>query len=274
MQVRSALDQARQQIDAIDARVLLQHSTGMSRAALQAHPERTLDEATCTQFLALVARRAAGEPVAYLTGQREFYGRAFDVDDAVLIPRPETEHLVEAAARVMAGGHAPSVLDLGTGSGVVAITLALLVPQAVVTAVDASAHALAVAQRNARRLDAAVSWVQSDWFAALGGQRFDVIVSNPPYIAAHDPHLQQGDLRFEPHTALTDGSVDGLASVRHIIAGAPEHLKPGGWLWLEHGFDQAAAIQARLALAGFEHVSSERDLAGIERVTGGQFPII
>lgn len=272
MRLDAALARARALIGAVDARVLMQQVSGLSAAGLIAEGARALSASELETFEALVARRAAGEPVAYLVGAREFFGRMFGVSPAVLIPRPETEHLIEMALRVLAEVERPRVLDMGTGSGVIAITLALEKPGARVTAVDASSAALEVARDNAARLGAKVHFVESDWFAAIEDARFDLIVANPPYIAANDAHLGEGDLRFEPRGALTDQSVDGLASVRAIIAGAPAHLAAGGWLWLEHGYDQAAACRALLVDAGFTQVTSERDLAGIERASGGRLP--
>ena len=272
MRVAEALLKAREVMDAIDARVLLQYATGLDRAALIAHPERELTAPQAAHFASLVSRRAQGEPIAYLTGTREFYGREFITTPAVLIPRPETEHLVDIALKSLANQKAPRILDLGTGSGAIAITLALERPDAQVIAADISNEAQAIAEKNARRLNANVIFKQSNWYAALESQRFDLIVSNPPYIAAADPHLNQGDLRFEPHGALTDNSTDGMASLRAIMTQAPQHLAPGGWLWVEHGFDQAAACRCLLQQAGFESISSEKDLAGIERLTGGAWP--
>lgn len=262
-----------------EARLLLAHVLARPVAWLLAHDDDVLTEVVREDFLALVARREAGEPLAYLLGRREFYGREFTVSPAVLIPRPETELLVELARaelallqKVGAGDTPtlrPTILDLGTGSGCIALTLALECPQTQVTAVDASLGALAAAQDNARRLGANVRCVHSDWFAALEGERFDLIVGNPPYIAAADPHLGQGDLRHEPRSALASGE-DGLAAIRRIIREAPTHLQSGGRLWLEHGFDQAAAVRALLTAAGFEAIEQHRDLAGIVRISGGR----
>ena len=216
-----------------------------------------------------MARRLAGEPIAYLVGQREFFGLAFAVSEAVLIPRPDTELLVELALeRLPQHG---KVLDMGTGSGAIAVALAHTRPDAAVTALDVSEAALAVAQGNAARNGAAVRFLHSDWFGALGGEVFDLVVSNPPYIAHGDVHLAQGDLRFEPVDALTDHG-DGLSALRTIVAGAPAHLAAQGWLLMEHGYDQAAAVRAQLTAAGYSDVQSWRDLAGIERVSGGRRP--
>lgn len=265
-----ALQAARARIDAVDARLLLQHATGLSHAQLVAYPERMVDAAQLAAFDALVARRAAGEPVAYLIGWREFYGRRFAVAPGVLIPRPDTELLVELALARVREKPAPRILDLGTGSGILAITLALELPGARVLACDRSPDALDVARANAGALDARVEFVASDWYAALGAHRFDLIVSNPPYIAPDDAHLAQGDLRFEPRAALTDGSRDGLDSLRAVVSGAPAHLAPGGWLLVEHGWDQAPACRDLLGRAGFTEIASLADLAGIARVAAGR----
>jgi release factor glutamine methyltransferase len=256
-------------IDPLDARVLLQEVLGVGHAYLIAHPERVLGAAEHARFAALVERRRAGEPVAYLVGWREFYGGRFHVDPAVLIPRPETELLVDQALERMPAGRALRVLDLGTGSGNIAVTLALERPQAAVTAVDRSAAALAVAAGNAVALGAQVDWRCGDWLAPVAGERFDLIVSNPPYVAAGDPHLARGDLRFEPPHALVAGA-DGLASIRHLVAAAGRCLEPGGWLLFEHGCDQAEACAALLHAAGYVEAFGALDLAGQPRVSGGR----
>jgi release factor glutamine methyltransferase len=267
MIVGGALAQARDLFAASEARLLLQHVLGASAADLAAHPERQLDPGQSACYAELVARRAAGEPIAYLTGSREFYGREFRVSPAVLIPRPETELLVEVSLSKVSRRDTPGILDLGAGSGCVAITLALE-SAAEVTAVDVSIDALAVASGNAKRLGARVGFVASDWFSAIDSE-FDLIVANPPYVAAGDPHLAEGDLRFEPMEALACG-VDGLAAIRRIVADAPAYLRPGGWLLLEHGYDQAAAVREFLMAAGFTEIEQHRDLAGIARVSGGR----
>lgn len=276
--VTAALAAARANIPSGEARRLLAHLLIRSTAWLEAHRDEPLTARQLTLFSALVARRAAGEPVAYLVGQREFYGRDFVVTPAVLIPRPETELLVDvvlAKVSVTAGnplfgaGGTARILDLGTGSGCIAITLALELPMVQVTAVDASPEALSVARDNAARLGAAVTFIESDWFAALQAERFDLIVANPPYVASGDPHLEAGDLRFEPASALTDHA-DGLAAIRHIVAAAPRCLNPDGWLFLEHGYDQAAAVNDLLVTAGFARIEQHHDLAGIVRVSGGK----
>ncbi|OAM31491.1 protein-(glutamine-N5) methyltransferase, release factor-specific [Eikenella longinqua] len=217
----------------------------------------------------LAARRRRGEPMAYLLGSREFYGRPFRVSPAVLIPRPETELLVEAALeRLPPGGR---LWDLGTGSGIIALTVALERPDAAVRASDISPAALAVAQANAAALGANIEWAQGSWFAALPATegQFDIIASNPPYIEAADQHLQQGDLRFEPAAALTDFA-DGLSHIRTLAAQARGYLKPGGWLLLEHGWNQGAAVRAILAEHGWQQVETLPDLAGLDRVSIGQ----
>jgi release factor glutamine methyltransferase len=270
--IAAALQAARGQIDIGEARLLLRHVLGASTAWLEAHRDDALSRDALEAFAVLVERRACGEPIAYVLGFREFYGREFSVTPATLIPRPETELLVEVAlgkagAAGTAGG-VRQVLDLGTGSGCVAITLALELPEALVAAADISPEALAIAHANATLLNADVSFVESDWFERFADQRFDVVVGNPPYVAAGDPHLEQGDLRFEPPGALHCGA-DGLDAIRRIVAAAPRHLVPGGWLLLEHGYDQAAALAELLAAAGFADIEQHRDLAGIVRVSGG-----
>lgn len=278
----SALQAATQAIGRLEARLLLQHVTGLTASALLAHPEHALHAEPCTRYQALVARRAAGEPMAYLLGQREFYGRDFSVAPGVLIPRPETELLVEQGLAKIAGIQATPVrvLDLGCGSGCIGISLALERTDAQVTAVDASREALAISQQNAARHQASLRLLHGDWFNALApamddtpstadtGTGFHLIVSNPPYIAADDPHLQQGDLRHEPGSALASGK-DGLDALRQIISQAPRWLQHGGWLLCEHGYDQASAVRTLLQQAGYQHIEQHRDLAGIVRVSGG-----
>jgi len=258
-------------LDALDNRVLLCHALGLSRVGLITQSERALSAQEAQRFAALVQRRLDGEPVAYIVGQREFFGLPFEVSPAVLIPRPDTELLVELTLeRLPSQGAGGRVLDMGTGSGAIAVAVAHTRPDADVTALDVSADALAMAARNAASNQARVRFLQSDWYAALAAtEAFDVIASNPPYIASGDRHLSEGDLRYEPASALTDHA-DGLSALRTIIAGAPAHLKPQGWLLMEHGYDQAAAVRALLAGAGYMDVQSWRDLAGIERVTGGR----
>lgn len=268
--IAGALEWARKRIDSVDARILLRHVLQCRASRLVAFPEARLEQAQWSEFNALVERRAAGEPVAYLVGGRAFYGYDLVVTPAVLIPRPDTELLVELALAHFGDKPGARVLDLGTGSGALAVALALELPDAEVTAVDRSREALLVAMANAARLGASVSFVLSDWFSALRGDRFHLIVANPPYIAAGDPHLEQGDLRFEPQTALASGP-EGLDDLAQIAAEAPHHLEPGGWLFMEHGYDQASRVRSLLTDAGFASIASHRDLAGIERVTGGQW---
>ncbi|MGV7211079.1 peptide chain release factor N(5)-glutamine methyltransferase [Oxalobacteraceae bacterium A2-2] len=260
--------QRRPLLDPVDQRILVCHALGLPRVALITQAERVLTADEAGRLSALLQRRLDGEPVAYLTGSREFYGLAFEVGPAVLIPRPDTELLVELALeRLPPRGR---VLDLGTGSGAIAVSLAHSRPDASVTALDVSEQALAVAARNAARHGAAVRFLRSDWYGALeADQRYQLVVSNPPYIAAGDSHLAQGDLRYEPSGALTDFA-DGLTALRSIATGAPAHLLAGGWLLMEHGYDQAAAVRELLVQLGYGEVQSWRDLAGIERVTGGR----
>ena len=266
------------QLPRAEARRLLASLTGQPLTWFMAHGDDPADPDTTACFQALAERRRAGEPLAYLLGQQEFYGRPFAVSPAVLIPRADTETLVETALeqllllRQQRRAVPLSLLELGTGSGIIAITLALEAPDTEVHAVERSPDALAVAQQNAKALRADnIHWHAGSWWQALASRRrFDLIVSNPPYIAANDHHLQQGDLRFEPPQALAAGP-DGLDDLRIIIGGAPTHLNPGGWLLLEHGYDQEAPVQALLRDAGFADVFTRRDLAGQPRVSGGQW---
>jgi release factor glutamine methyltransferase len=267
MKFGEALTGARKLLPPNEARLLLMHVTGATATTLAAHPEQELRPAQTAQFMSLLKRRMAGEPIAYLTGSREFYGHDFVVSPMVLIPRPETEHLVECAVAKARGMASPRLLDLGTGSGCLAITLALEL-HAEVVAADISADALALARRNAERLGARVEFVESDWYASVN-ERFDLIVTNPPYVAEGDPHLTEGDLRFEPMRALACGA-DGLTAIRTIVAGAPAHLEPDGWLFFEHGYDQAQAAHDLLAAEGFADIEQHQDLAGIVRVSGGR----
>jgi release factor glutamine methyltransferase len=257
-------------LDPADARVLLRATLRAGDAQLAAHPERRLTAPEREAFLALVERRRAGEPVAYLAGEREFYSLAFKVAPAVLIPRPETEGLVDWALERLPPEASPLALDLGTGSGCVAIAIAKHRPRARVTATDISAGALALARENAARHGAGIEFLQSDWFAALGERRFDLIVSNPPYVAEDDPHLAQGDLRFEPRAALAAGA-RGLDAIETIVEQAVRRLRPGGWLLLEHGEEQGACVRALLAAAGYRGIETRQDLAARERITGARF---
>jgi len=257
---------------AVDARLLLQHVTGATIAQIVSYPGRQLGPVDRMRFESLVSRRAAGEPIAYLLGEREFYSRAFAVTPGVLIPRPETEGLVDAAlARLPAEG-TPEVVDLGTGSGCVGITLALEHPKARVLAIDASVDAITVARRNAQTLECSnIDFVIGDWLQGIDGHRLAMVVANPPYIAAADFHLGQGDLRFEPRSALSPGD-DALAAIREIVGQAPVALARGGWLILEHGHDQGPAVRKLMSARGFIDVFTDRDLAGHDRITGGRMP--
>ncbi len=268
MTIAAVLAEAQAAIGRSEARLLLRHQLRCDDAWLIAHGDESCADSDVQALRARVARRVAGEPVAYITGTREFYGREFAVSPAVLIPRPETEMLVELALQRLPRG--ATVLDLGTGSGCIGVTLAAERPDLRLTLIDASAEALELAQANARRwAPANTTLLQSDWFSALSGQRFAMIVSNPPYIASGDSHLAQGDLRFEPRAALVAGD-DGLEDIRGIVTSAPAHLAAGGWLLFEHGYDQHAACTALLQQAGYREVFSARDLAGILRVSGGR----
>lgn len=269
MTLGEALAAARQKIDRLDARLLLEYATGCSHADLLARPETPVIAPAWAQFAEWVERRAAGEPLAYLVGEAEFRGRVFQVSPEVLIPRPETEVLIDLALDRLNTKKSARVVDLGTGSGIVAISLALECPQAGIVAVDLSPGAISVARNNAGRLGAAVDFRQGDWFTPLAGECFDLIVSNPPYVAGGDPHLSRDGLVFEPQMALTDGA-DGLACIRHIVAAAPHYLNQGGWLLLEHGYDQGEACRNLLTAAGFKAPFTHPDLAGTDRVSGGQ----
>lgn len=257
--------QALRALDPREARLLLAHVTGLAEASVLAHPERELGAAARARFLELAARRGRGEPIAYLVGEKEFYGLRLRVDPSVLIPRPETELLVELALARMPG----SALDLGTGSGAVALALKRHLPAARVVAVEASPAALAIASGNARRLGLALEFRQGAWFEPVAGERFELVVSNPPYVAEGDPHLGEGDLRFEPRAALVAGA-DGLDAIRAIVAATPAHLRPGGWLLLEHGLGQDEAVRNLMRGAGLEEIATWPDLSGIARVSGGR----
>ena len=261
--------QASLPLDRLENRILLCHALGVTRVGLITQSERVLTEAEAALLARLVARRLAGEPIAYIVGKREFFGLDFAVSDAVLIPRPDTELLVELAIERLAPR--ARLLDMGTGSGAIAVAVAHQRPDAEVTAIDVSESALAVARGNAQANGARVRFAQSDWYGALPGEVFDLIASNPPYIAAGDAHLGRGDLRFEPAGALTDRA-DGLSALRIIASGAPAHLAAQGWLLMEHGYDQAASVRLMLLAQGFTEVQSWPDLSGIERVTGGRAP--
>ena len=274
--VRTLLAAARQRLGGEDAvwesELLLSAVLGRPRSWLHAHPEAVPSAAQATQFEDWLLRRAMGEPVAYLLGRRGFWTFELDVGPGCLIPRPETELLLEEALARMPVDAAIEVADLGTGSGAVAVALAQERPLARVLASDLSAEALALARTNVRRLglEARVRCVQGDWYAAAAGARFHLVVSNPPYLGETDPHLVQGDLRFEPRQALVSGA-DGLEALRTLIAGAPAHLHAGGWLLLEHGADQGPAVRRLLSEAGFADVQSVRDLQFHERVSVGRW---
>ncbi len=253
-----------------DAEALLLHVLQQPRSWLFAHADEVPDMDVQTAYATLVERRAAGEPVAYITGRRGFWSLELEVTSATLIPRPETELLVELALQRLPSVAACNVADLGTGSGAVALAIARERPRARVVATDASAAALAVAQRNAQRLGLGnVAFVHGDWLAPLAGQHFDLIVSNPPYIEAADPHLAQGDLRFEPPAALASGP-DGLDAIRRIVRDARAHLHPDAWLLFEHGWNQGLAARVLLAEAGYADVFSALDLEQRDRVSGGR----
>jgi release factor glutamine methyltransferase len=254
--------------------VLLLHALGRpphDRAWLLAHSDDALDAATQAIFETNVQRRLNTEPMAYITGQKEFFGLTLQVDRRVLDPRADTETLVEWALSCLADASSPDVVDLGTGSGAIALALKHARPDATISAVDASADALAVASTNAERLGLPVTFHHGSWLAPLDGHTFDAIVSNPPYVASDDEHLAA--LKHEPLSALASG-VDGLDDIRIIVREASQHLKPNGWLLIEHGYDQAHAVQALLGNQGFVNVQSRPDLAGILRCTGGQWPTV
>lgn len=270
MKVDAALRAARAQgVDRLDAQALLAAVLERPRSWLIAHGDAPLDARTAERYASLLARRAGGEPLAYLLGEREFFGLSLAVTPDVLVPRPDTETLVDWALELLPADACVQVADLGTGSGAIALALASRRPSLQVTAVDASAAALAVARGNGERLGLTVEWLESDWCASLRGRRFALIASNPPYVAEGDPHL--AELGHEPQHALTAGS-DGLADIRRIVAEVPPVLEPGGWLLLEHGHDQAEAVAALLDAAGFAQIATRRDLAGLPRCTGGRQP--
>jgi release factor glutamine methyltransferase len=275
--VAAALADARARgIDRLDAQLMLARVLATTRTALIAHDERVLDADELARWSAWLGRRAGGEPLAYLLGEKEFHGLVLEVTADVLVPRPETELVVEwasalvAARRSRAGATAtaaPRIVDLGTGSGAIALALKQLHPDAHVVATDVSHAAMAVAARNAARTGLAIECVEGSWWEPLAGRRFEVAVSNPPYVADGDRHLAA--LRHEPHAALAAGA-DGLGALRAIVAAAPAHLCDGGWIVLEHGFDQGSAVRDLLTAAGFGAVETRRDLAGLERATAGR----
>lgn len=268
--VDTLLRAARVRLQPGEAELLLAHVLERPHAWLYAHDDARVPDDLAERFAGMVQRREAGEPIAYLTGARGFWRFDLAVTPATLIPRPETERLVELALERISPAIGISVADMGTGSGAIALALACERPRARVVASDVSADALAIARANARALNLDnVEFRQGDWWTALAGERFGLVASNPPYIAAGDPHLDEGDLRFEPAAALASG-VDGLDAIRTIVAGAPAHLEPGGWLLLEHGWDQGAAVRRLLEHAGFADVATREDLEGRDRVTLGR----
>ena len=272
-EVRHAIGDATRRLgDRFDAEVLLQHVLRRPPSWLVAHADDVLSLADEQAFRELVQRRLSGEPVAYITGRRGFWSLELEVTPATLIPRPETELLVELVLARISEERPADVVDLGTGSGAIALAIGTERPQARILGIDASAAALEVAVRNARRLCIPnVRFVEGDWLAPLGDRRVDLIVSNPPYIEADDPHLAQGDLRFEPAGALASGA-DGLDDIRRIVADARAHLQPGGWLLFEHGWNQGEACRALLQAAGYTEVFTAQDLEQRDRVSGGRHP--
>lgn len=270
-ELREVLAAATQRLgERIDAEALLLHVLDKPRSWLFAHADEQMEMDVQTAFAELVERRAQGEPVAYLVGQREFWSMQLEVTPATLIPRPETERLVELALQRLPTDHACALADLGTGSGAIALALARERPLANVTATDASAPALEVARRNAQRLQLSnVGFVHGDWLTPLGDRRFDLIVSNPPYIEAADEHLARGDLRFEPASALASGA-DGLDDIRRIVHDARAHLESGGWLLFEHGWNQGDAARALLEASGYAEVFTAQDIEQRDRVSGGR----
>lgn len=267
----ASVDAARGELARLDADVLTAHAVGCSRGTLYAFPERPVSAEQARRLADFVRRRQRGEPLAYIVGRREFWSLTLRVDPRVLIPRPETECLVDAAlARI--GDAATRVLDLGTGSGAIALAVAASRPHARVVGVDRDAGCIDAARENAARLGLTATFRESDWFSAFGrDERFDVVVANPPYVADGDPHLERDGLRFEPRDALVAGA-DGLAALRRIVGAAPNHLVRGGWLCVEHGHDQGAPVRELFRARGFEAVETTPDLAGIPRVTCGHAP--
>jgi len=249
-----------------EAEILLRAVLGCERVYLIAHAEDAVDPPKARMAQAWFARRRSGEPVSYITGWREFYGLKLRVTPAVLIPRSETEQLVDLALQRIPSGSSALVLELGTGSGAIAVAFASLRPEWRITATDVSEKALDVARRNSQEHAVEIDFARSDWFESIGPEPFDLIVSNPPYVAAGDPHLERGDVRFEPRLALVGGD-DGLACIRRIAAGARQYLRPGGSLLLEHGYDQASSCIALLSELGYDGVADFRDLSGLPRVS-------
>lgn len=253
-----------------EAELMLCRVTGLTRTQLRTYPEKDVSDTQQKQLSAWVQRRSQGEPLAYILGDTEFYGLKLSVTPHTLIPRQDTELLVDAALELIPERASWTVLDMGTGTGAIAIAIAHHRPIAQVTALDASKASLAVAQDNACALRLpSIRFIHSDWFSALGQQRFDVIISNPPYIAQNDPHLQATSLPYEPISALTSG-VDGLDDIRLLVQQAPKHLNSDGWLLLEHGYDQGAAVRHLMQSAGFSAIATHRDYGNNDRITLGQ----
>jgi release factor glutamine methyltransferase len=275
--VTALLDQAYQQLAAVsdsallDAEVLLCHCLNKNRSFIRAWPEHRLTDQQTTEFHALIAQRQQGVPVAYLTGEREFWSRSFKVNPNVLIPRPDSELLIELSLDLLPANQSNKIIDLGTGSGILAITLAAERPVSQVIACDLSPAALRTAQANAKQLQIDnVSFLTSNWFSAITDRDFDLVISNPPYIDQHDPHLQQGDVRFEPDSALISPE-NGLQDIRLLTDQARQHLKIGGYLLIEHGYDQPTAVQALFKRFNYQQITTHPDYAGNPRVTSGQW---
>lgn len=273
MTIARALAAAHNDINRVDAYMLLQHVLNVEHAFLMTYPDQALSERQKEVFFQLVKQRSYGMPIAYLIGKREFYDLTFRVTEAVLIPRPETEILVDSALQRIPIDKPSKILDLGTGSGAIAITLAKHRPRSQVVAVDVSKDAIEISRWNAMNLHVNnLHFITANWFDELFAERFDLIVSNPPYVAENDPHLRQGDLRFEPQIALSSGN-NGLSCIQHIIATASKHLGNAGWLLFEHGYNQADECKRLLQDADFSNICSYPDLAGIMRVSGGQINV-
>jgi release factor glutamine methyltransferase len=275
--VTALLNQAYQQLAAVsdsallDAEVLLCHCLHKNRSFIRAWPEHQLTDQQAAEFLALIAQRQQGVPVAYLTGEREFWSRSFKVNPDVLIPRPDSELLIELSLDLLPANQASKIIDLGTGSGILAITLAAERPGSQVIACDLSPAALRTAQDNAQQLQIDnVRFLASNWFSTITDRDFDLVISNPPYIDQHDPHLQQGDVRFEPDSALISAE-NGLQDIRLLADQARQHLKPGGYLLIEHGYDQQSAVQALFKRFNYQQITTHPDYAGNPRVTSGQW---
>jgi len=273
--IKEALSQASSTLidsdsSVLDCEVLLAHTLKKSRSYFRAWPDKTLSADELRVFKQLVKQRQQGQPIAYLTGEREFWSRSFIVSPSVLIPRPDTEVLIDIAQQKFSAEQSFSVLDLGTGSGIIAITLALEFKHAVITAIDASSDALSIAKKNAQLLGASnIDFILSDWFEQLADKKFDLIVSNPPYICPTDPHLSDGDVRFEPSSALVSEQ-EGLEDIEQIISGAQHFLKPNGIILFEHGFQQGKQVENLLRSSGFKPTENFRDIQGHIRATLGR----